>query len=66
MFWNFLERTKIAGAVQYCTAKKLTKQCPYEKVTKYLVLTSDKVEHLHPMLYVFMVLIFWGTRVEGF
>jgi len=32
--------------VEYCKAKKLTKQCPYEKKTKYLVLTSDKVENL--------------------
>ena len=39
-------RTKIKGAVEYCKAKKLTKQCPYEKKTKYLVLTSDKVENL--------------------
>lgn len=40
------QRTKIAGAIQHCNAKKLTKQCPYEKVKKYLVLTSDKVEQL--------------------
>lgn len=37
-------RTKIAGAKEYCLKKKLTKECLYEKVKKYLVLTSDKVE----------------------
>jgi hypothetical protein len=41
-----LLRTKIKGAVEHCKAKKLTKQCPYEKKLKYLVLTSDKVEQL--------------------
>lgn len=39
------------GAVQYCTLKKLTKQCLYEKVNKYLVLTSDRVEILALKVY---------------
>ena len=34
------------GAVEYCKAKRLTKNCLYEKKQKYLVLVSDKVEHL--------------------
>ena len=37
-------RPKIKGAVEHCKAKKLTKECIYEKVKKYLVLTSDRVE----------------------
>ena len=39
-------RTKTKGAVEYCKGKRLTKQCIYEKATKYLVQVSDTVEHL--------------------
>ena len=41
--WN---DAKIAGAKAFCEKKKLTKQCIYEKVTKYLVQVSDDVESL--------------------
>ncbi|CAJ1443306.1 unnamed protein product [Effrenium voratum] len=37
-------QSKIKGAIQHCTRKKLLKDCTYENVKKYLVLVSDKVE----------------------
>ena len=37
---------KVEGAKQHCLKKKLTKECPYEKVKKYLVLVSDDVQKL--------------------
>ena len=48
-------RTKIKGAVEHCKAKRLTKQCPYEEKTKFLVLTSDKVENL-AFIYIYISL----------
>lgn len=43
-------RAKRKGAVEYCTGKRLTKKCIYEKKTKYLAQVSDTVE---PFGYVF-------------
>lgn len=37
---------KVEGAKQHCLKKKLTKECHYEKVKKYLVLVSDDVQKL--------------------
>ena len=37
---------KVQGAKQHCLRKKLTKECPYEKIKKYLVLVSDDVQKL--------------------
>ena len=37
---------KVEGAKQVCLKKKMTKECPYEKVKKYLVLVSDDVQKL--------------------
>lgn len=37
---------KVEGAKQHCLNKKFTKECPYEKVKKYLVLVSDDVQKL--------------------
>ena len=37
---------KVRGAKQHCLRKKLTKECPYEKVKKYLVLVFDDSHHL--------------------
>ena len=39
-----LLRKKVAGAMQHCQAKKLTKRCLYSGETKYLVLVKDSVE----------------------
>lgn len=41
--WN---DAKIQGAKQYCLKKKLYKECPYEKVKKFLVLVNDDVQKL--------------------
>ena len=34
----------MAGAMQHCQAKKLTKKCLYSGETKFLVLLKDSVE----------------------
>ncbi|CAK9075224.1 unnamed protein product, partial [Durusdinium trenchii] len=39
--------TKIQGAIQHCTKKKLTKQCLYEKVTKQ---GSEKMKELEELM----------------
>ena len=46
---------KVEGAKQHCLKKKLTKECPYEKVTKFLVLVSDDVQKL-----------WWQVKTNGF
>ena len=38
---------KVEGAKQVCLKKKMTKECPYEKVKKYLVMVSDDVTKLY-------------------
>ena len=44
---------KIQGAKQLCLKMKMTKECPYEKTKKYLVLVSDDVQKLASMVNVF-------------
>ena len=36
--------TKVKGAIELCTKRRLTKKCLYSQEMKYLVLVTDKVE----------------------
>lgn len=61
--WN---DAKIQGAKQYCLKKKLYKECPYEKVKKFLVLVNDDVQKLCSASYVFQFyMYFFSQNFEG-
>ena len=42
--FSYSLRKKVAGAIAYCSKRKLTKKCLYSGDVKYLVLVDDKVE----------------------
>ena len=56
-------RLKVKGAVAYCKGKRLTKQCLYEKKTKYLVQVEDKVEQLYSVMLI-VCFLFFAVCVE--
>ena len=58
--WN---ESKVDGAIEYCTSKKLTKDCLYEKNTKkYLVQVTDDVKKLwHIFGAHFFCFVVWET-----
>ena len=48
---------KVEGAKQFCLKKKMTKECPYEKVKKYLVMVTDDVQKLCQTCFFCLVLV---------
>ena len=57
---------KVEGAKQVCLKKKMTKECPYEKVKKALVLVSDDVQKLCQTCGFLLCFVFLCRMCETF